>query len=150
MNTIDKSVSGVVLESRDGYLMFGTSTIFNGKLIIPGGGIKPGETAHEAAVRELKEELAIDISPYQYHLIADHRTGKTTKLVNGEWKTLNLKFYDFHVILEDKLKEEIDIIAESDFKEPQWIHKSAVDRDAISPPTVWLLEQIGYLKEIKT
>lgn len=34
-----------------------------GKLCLPGGGIEEGETESEAIVREMQEELAIDITP---------------------------------------------------------------------------------------
>ncbi len=145
MSPIKKFVAGVVLETNDGFILFGTSTIFDGKLIIPGGGLKTGETPHEAAVRELIEETGVDIEPYTYTLIADHRTGETKKLIDGEWRVLLLRFFDFHVVLHDRVKDEVHVVAESDFKEPRWIHKHAIDRDAIAPPTIWLLEQLGYL-----
>ena len=34
-----------------------------GKICFPGGGIEPGESEHVALVREIKEEIGIDIDP---------------------------------------------------------------------------------------
>lgn len=37
-----------------------------GKLDLPGGFVDPGETAEQAARREIKEELKIDVGPLEY------------------------------------------------------------------------------------
>lgn len=149
MRRVKKPVAGVVLETRDGYLLFGRSTIFGGSLIIPGGGIKDGETPHEAAVREIKEETGLDVSGYPAKLIANHRTAKTHKtLASGETVELDLELHDFHIVLDDRNKDSIALTAEDDFKEPVWVHKTEVDAGAISPPTVWLLQELGYLDKL--
>ncbi len=149
MRRVKKPVAGVVLETKDGYLIFGRSTIFGGSLIIPGGGIKEGETPEEAAVRELKEELGLDVSGYPAKLIANHRTAQTQKtLATGEVVTLDLELHDFHIVLHDHAKDELILVAEDDFKQPVWVHKTQVDPAAISPPTVWLLQELGYLAKL--
>lgn len=37
-----------------------------GKICFPGGGIEPGETAEQAAVREMQEELNVAIKPVRF------------------------------------------------------------------------------------
>ena len=37
-----------------------------GKICFPGGGIEPGETADQAAVREMREELNVEIKPISF------------------------------------------------------------------------------------
>src|SRR3979409_1022882 len=39
---------------------------------LPGGGVEPGETLHEAIIREVREETALDIEPLG---LAGHREG---------------------------------------------------------------------------
>ena len=147
MKTREKAGVGVVLETKDGFLLFGRSTVFDGKLIIPGGGVKEGETYKEAGIREMIEETELDLSRYDWKLIADHRKVETKKMYDGEWVRLIITLIDFHVVMHDKNKDEIEIVAGDDFSEPTWIHKTGVDPKAISHPTIWLLQQIGYLKK---
>lgn len=149
MRRVKKPVAGVVLETKDGYLLFGRSTIFGGSLIIPGGGIKEGETPAEAAIREMKEETGLDLSSYPIRLIANHRTAETQKtLATGEVVALDLELHDFHLVLHDRTKDELVLVVEDDFKEPVWVHKTEVDPAAISPPTIWLLQELGYLAKL--
>ena len=43
-----------------------TKKILPGKTVIPGGRIEPGETPEQALHREVKEELGINITKYDY------------------------------------------------------------------------------------
>ena len=58
----------VLLQNEKGELLFTRRAIepHFGKLDLPGGFIDPMETAEEAAVREIKEELGISIHSLQY------------------------------------------------------------------------------------
>lgn len=38
----------------------------------PGGKLEEGETREEALIRELKEELKIDVNPFEYVITIDH------------------------------------------------------------------------------
>ena len=47
----------------------------------PGGKCEPGESIHDCLVRELREELAVDVSPGETLLVTTHTyPGKTVEL----------------------------------------------------------------------
>lgn len=53
--------SGGIIRNDEGKLFFARGKKFDGKYIFPGGSIQEGETAEEAAVREVKEETNMDV-----------------------------------------------------------------------------------------
>lgn len=59
-----RGVIGVMIRA-DKLLIIRRSMTVNapGKLCLPGGGIEAGESEEEALVREMQEELAIDVTP---------------------------------------------------------------------------------------
>ncbi len=55
-----------VIMERDGEALFlhrSGSSYLNGTYMLPGGGVEPGESPSDAAVREVKEEVDVDIDP---------------------------------------------------------------------------------------
>lgn len=42
-----------------------------GRLVAPGGKVEPGETAVEAAVREVREEVGVDVAPHDLVAVAE-------------------------------------------------------------------------------
>lgn len=63
-NWINPAVGAVVYVVNDGKVLFGIRSIEpnSGKYSLPGGFIEVNETAEHAAVREVKEELGIDVN----------------------------------------------------------------------------------------
>jgi ADP-ribose pyrophosphatase YjhB (NUDIX family) len=63
-NWVDATPTGVTYVIKDGKLLFGvrTSEVHGGGFNIPGGFLNPGENAEQAAVRETKEELGIEVA----------------------------------------------------------------------------------------
>lgn len=62
-NWINPAVGAVVYVVKDGKVLFGVRSIEpnSGKYSLPGGFIEVNETAEHAAIREVKEELGIDV-----------------------------------------------------------------------------------------
>lgn len=63
-NWINPAVGAVVYIVKDGKVLFGVRSIepYSGKLSLPGGFIEINETAEQAAIREVKEELGISVA----------------------------------------------------------------------------------------
>ncbi len=64
--------------------------------LIPGGGIDAGETILEAAVRELREETGLQVTPQQLGEII-HVQDFRVDWVNGDFETGRHHFYQFRV-----------------------------------------------------
>lgn len=61
-----RGVVGVIFRSERLLIIRRSLTVAApGKLCLPGGGIETGESESEALVREMQEELAIDVKPIQ-------------------------------------------------------------------------------------
>ena len=54
-------VVGAIIENSEGKILLARSPKWNGKWIIPGGHIEPGEAIEEAGLREVKEEVGLDL-----------------------------------------------------------------------------------------
>lgn len=67
-NWINPAVGAIVYVVKDGKVLFGVRSIEpnKGKLSLPGGFINIHETAEQAAIRETKEELGIDVVLQSY------------------------------------------------------------------------------------
>ncbi len=65
---IPKLAVNVIAENEKGEILIGrrTKDPHYGKLNTPGGHINPGETAEQAAAREVKEESGMDVSGLRY------------------------------------------------------------------------------------
>jgi ADP-ribose pyrophosphatase YjhB (NUDIX family) len=67
-NWINPAVGAIVYVIKDGKVLFGVRSVEpnSGKLSLPGGFVDVNETAEQAAIREAKEELGIDVSLQTY------------------------------------------------------------------------------------
>jgi ADP-ribose pyrophosphatase YjhB (NUDIX family) len=97
-----------------------------GKWDLPGGFIDPNETAEEAACREIKEELGIEILTSELKYI-------TTSPNNYLYK--NVPYRTMDIFYECPLKSDvISITAEDEIQELIWVKRSEID-----------LNQIGFV-----
>lgn len=94
-----------------------------GKLDFPGGFIDPGENAQEAAVRELKEELNLDLCSEDLKLL--HTESNDYVFRDIQYRTLD-------VVFELNLKSNVKIdIEESEIQNIKWLTADEVSFDEI-------------------
>ena len=106
---------------------------YPGTLHIPGGGIEFGETPGEAAVREVREEVGIQIEELQP--------------VDFEWDLVNYKgektilvFLRFTAVLLSG-----EATASSDAKEVLWVPREELSNYSHNPPSLRLLAKLELL-----
>ena len=91
----------------------------------PGGKIEPNETKENAIVREIKEELDIDIQVESY---------LSEKVFNYPEKDINL------IALEcKKINGKIRLLEHEDYK---WVSKDELDNFQFAPADLFIIEKI--------
>lgn len=95
-----------------------------GMLDFPGGFVDPKETAQEALIRELKEELNLDLNERQL---------KWLDTEPNDYEFRDILYRTLDIIFEIKLQEDVKIeLDDSEIQEVQWLQKEEVDLEAIA------------------
>jgi len=94
-----------------------------GKWDLPGGFIDPNETAEEAACREIREELGLNLQPSDLKYV-------TTSPNNYLYK--NVPYRTMDIFYECALPSNgINVAAEDEIQELVWVKRSEIDLDKI-------------------
>jgi len=148
MRTIYRDVVGGFIFSKDGKVLLGKNRaggVYEGSFVVPGGGIEDGETKEQALRREMLEETGINIVAGEIGEI-NLSTGKHEKTLRdtGERVLVKMTFYDYQIILSEDA-DDITVIAEDDWAEPQWFTANELVKMKIALPTSRTLKKIGFL-----
>jgi len=110
-----------------------------------GGGIEDGESKREAVIREVYEEVGIDVSAFDIKLADDVSKGQSEKVLRDtrEKVVMDMTFYDFTVYA-DRPASEIPIRCEDDVVEASWHSISDLPKLSLSPPVSARLRNLGY------
>ena len=151
MRIVERDIVAALIFSSDGKLFQGKSDPESGAVYVdcwrlPGGGIRAGEEPKAALVREVREEIGLDISPYPLELIDERGRGEAEKVLDtGELVIAQMKFRVYKVVL-DKPAGDVRLDLDScEFVEYQWSDIKDLARMKLTPPSVELFKRLGYL-----
>jgi len=150
---IKRRIVGSLLVSKDDHLLLGyKDPKWGGRYsdcwVLPGGGVDDNETDIEALYREIKEEVDLDITPYESILIDDSLTGENETIhnVTGEPVTFKMQFLDYVTKIPKDAKD-IPVTAKDDLAEVEWIPFDKLSEYTLSPSTRDLLVNHGFMKK---
>ena len=124
MKTIEVAAAIIVKDNRIFATQRGYGEFKDG-WEFPGGKIEPGESAQEALVREIREELDVDI-----------RVGKLLETVEYDYPEFHLTM---HCFICELLSEEIVL---KEHEDARWLKKEELDSVPWLPADITIIEKI--------
>ena len=119
-------ITAAVLVEKDGKFLLAerNKENYNGYWVIPGGGVKFGETIQDAAVRELKEETNLDVDiikfigykeiinvPGNYHSVVFYHLAKPKHTnIKAKGDISQAKFFTIEEIKKLKIAESVELV----------------------------------------
>lgn len=152
MRSISRNIVSAVILSKDNKILLGKKDPEKGGVYsdcwhIPGGGIYPNETKEEGLIREVREEVGIDITKHEVSLLDDKGTGESKKTPKdkGEEVLCKMKFF-VYLVKVDKESSYINVSLNDDLVEYIWINKDRIDEFKLTPPSGELFTRLGWIK----
>lgn len=148
MRIINRDIVGGFIFSKDGKFLLGKNRkggVYEGSFVVPGGGMDDGETKEEALRREILEETGLDTNRAVVALFSES-SGEHEKTLRdtGERVIVKMDFYNYRIDLNQNA-DEVEIIAEDDWYEPQWFDVAELNDVNMSEPTRNALIAIGVI-----
>ncbi len=154
MRTIHRIIVSAVIFSKDGKMLMGKKDPSKGGVYpdvwhIPGGGIDEGESMEQALIREVMEEVGIDIHNYNITKIPMVGNGTTEKTLKetGEKVLCEMEFNRFEVHIDDKNADDIELNLEDDLVEAKWFSRDELLEVKQIPGGKEFFEEMGYMEK---
>ena len=149
LRIVQRNIVGAFIFSDDGKLLLGKTIkggVYAGCWVVPGGGMEPGETETTALIREVKEEIGIDIDDAKIEQIEGVLTGQSEKVLRetSEKVLVDMSFYNFKVTLQEKASA-VKLVHEDDFIDARWFAPEEVGSLKLSPPGIVILQKLSLL-----
>lgn len=151
MREINREIVSAVIISKDGKILLNKENpkmggVYLDSWHIPGGGLKEGETKKEGVMREVMEEVGIDVSEYEIKLIDDLKFDTREKtLESGERILAHMHFNDYKVDIVDKDADEIEVKISEEISEYHWFERSELPDLQLTPPLKALFMQMEFI-----
>lgn len=115
---------------------------------IPGGGVDEGETKDQALIREMQEEIGLDVAKISKKLVRDTDTGEADKTdkQTGEKYHVVMQFnvYQIDIPLPSL---EIRIELHDDLTEYKWVDLHDLAKYKHTPPSERLFKSLGCISD---
>lgn len=148
MRTIQRDIASGFIFSADNKILLGHNHkggVYQGMLVVPGGGVDEGETKINAARREVMEETGIDTSDAVITQIGDFTEGESEKnLPSGERVLAKMRFYDFEIKLRE-VSSEVEMRFEDDYADAQWYNIEDLPNLPIGPAVKITLKNLHLI-----
>lgn len=127
--------SAAIIENPSGKILMAKRKIWpKGMWVLPGGGVKFGETSKDALTRELKEETGIEVSSPDFLTVYE--------LIVPENNVHRVIFY-----YKVKVNDAKNIRPSSDVEELRWFEPNEIpELENLGHATIPVLKIAGYLK----
>jgi 8-oxo-dGTP diphosphatase len=126
--------SAVLVVSGDKFLLGERNKEnYNGYWVIPGGGVKFGETVQDAAIREIKEETGLDVE------IIDFIGHKEAINVPGNYHSIIFFFL--------ARPKQINIEAKDDISQARFFSIDEIKNLKVIESAEWALRKAGFWKD---
>lgn len=150
MRIVEREIASALIFSKDGKLLQLKNAepvhgVYGECWVIPGGGVEEGETTEEAVVREVMEEIGIDISTSPKELVWTGN-GESTRILKstGEEVLVKMHFHNYRVQL-DEDSEEVQLAFGDEHHVHVWADVSELKNMNLSVPSIECLTELGYL-----
>lgn len=149
MRTINRTIVSAMLMSNDSKILLGKvreGGVYPDCWHIPGGGVDEGETKEQALIREMYEEIGLDIANFPKKLVRDTDTGEANKTDKQTGET-------YHVIMQFNVYQidiplpssDVKIELHDDLTEYRWVELSELSHYKHTPPSEKLFKSLGYI-----
>jgi 8-oxo-dGTP pyrophosphatase MutT (NUDIX family) len=154
MREINRTIVSALILSKDNKLLMGRKNPSQGGVYpdcwhIPGGGIDENESLEVALIREVKEEVGIDLSPYHLERLPYVDQGISEKILkdSGEKVLCHMEFNRFRVVINDKNAAEIKLQLTDDLIETRWFSMEELPSVEKIPGGKEFFQKLGYIPQ---
>lgn len=150
MREISRTIVSALLISKDGKLLLGKKDPANGGVYLdcrhlPGGGVGEGESLHDSIIREVAEEVGIDIREFDMRFLPIIDNGSSIKTLKetGEQVLCHMDFHKCVVHLQHDAKD-IKIRLNDDLVVVQRFTQEELTTLPLIPGNKELFKQISF------